>query len=89
MSISFSDYINSALPERYDGRKAVISSLRAETRPIPQMDSENDLIAFVASHPEVSIPPYGAIYCVYDDWREYQLQEERRMSEAASVSAPF
>ena len=53
------------------------------------MDSENDLIAFVASHPEVSIPPYGAIYCVYDDWREYQLQEERRMSEAASVSAPF
>lgn len=77
MSISFSDYIKSELPERYDGRKAVLSSLRSETRPIPQMDSENDLIAFVASHPEVSIPPYGAISCLYSDWREYQFQEKR------------
>lgn len=83
MGISFSDYIKSALPERYDGRKAVIAGLRAETRPMPEIGSEEDLFSFVASHPDVSRPPYGAISCVYDDWREYQFQEERRMSEAA------
>lgn len=77
MSISFSDFIKSELPKRADSRKAVISSLRAETRPIPEISSENDLIRFVASHPDVSIPPYGAISCLYADWREYQFHEER------------
>lgn len=78
MGISFSDYIKSELPERHDGRKAVIASLRAETRPIPEISSEEDLISFVAAHPEVSIPPYGALSCIYDDWREYQFQQEKR-----------
>lgn len=78
MGISFPNYIKSELPEKHDGRKMVISCLRAETRPIPEIDSEEDLIAFVASHPEVSIPPYGALSCIYDDWREWQFQQEKR-----------
>ncbi|GEC62064.1 hypothetical protein GOX01_23950 [Gluconobacter oxydans] len=77
MSISFSDFIRSESPKVANGRDAVLSSLRAETRPIPEIDSEEDLISFVAAHPEVSIPPYGAISCLYSDWREYQFQEER------------
>lgn len=74
MGISFSDFIKSGLPKRADSRKAVIAALRAETRPIPEIHCENDLISFVASHPEVSIPPYGAISCLYSDWREYQFK---------------
>ena len=70
--ISFSDFIKSGLPKRVDSRNAVLAALRAETRPIPQPDCEDDLIAFVAAHPEVSVPPYGAISCLYADWREYQ-----------------
>lgn len=78
MSISFSDFIRSKLPKRANGRDAVLSSLRAETRPIPEISSEEDLISFVAAHPEVSIPPYGAISCLYSDWREYQFQASLR-----------
>ncbi|GBR57814.1 hypothetical protein AA18889_1344 [Acetobacter senegalensis DSM 18889] len=78
MGISFANFIHSELPARANSRDAVISSLRSETRPIPEIDSENDLIAFVASHPDVSIPPYGAISCLYSDWREYQFQQEKR-----------
>lgn len=77
MSISFSDFIKSELPKRANGRDAVLSSLRAETRPIPEIDCEEDLISFVAAHPEASMLPYGAISCLYEDWREYQFQEER------------
>lgn len=78
MSISFSDFIRSELPKRANSRNAVIASLRAETRPIPEISSEEDLIRFVASHPEVSILPYGAISCLYSDWREYQFQAALR-----------
>lgn len=78
MGISFSNFIHSELPARANSRDAVLSSLRAEARPIPEIDSENDLIAFVASHPDISIPPYGALSCIYDDWREYQFQQEKR-----------
>ena len=78
MSISFSDFIKSGLPKRVDSRNAVLTALRAETRPIPEIDCEDDLIAFVASHPDVSIPPYGAISCLYSDLREYQLQAALR-----------
>lgn len=77
MSISFSDFIKSELPKRANGRDAVVGALRAETRPIPEIHCEEDLIRFVASHPDVSIPPYGAISCLYADWREYQFHEER------------
>lgn len=78
MSISFSNFIRSKLPERHDGRKAVLSSLRAETRPIPEIDSEEDLFSFVAAHPEVSIPPYGVLSGLYEEWREYQFQATLR-----------
>ena len=78
MSISFSDFIKSGLPKRADSRKALLTALRAETRPIPQPDCEDDLIAFVASHPDVSVPPYAAISCLYADWREYQFQAALR-----------
>jgi hypothetical protein len=72
MSISFSDFIKSELPKRANGRDAVVAALRAEARPIPEIHCENDLISFVAAHPDVAIPPYGAISCLYADWREYQ-----------------
>ena len=78
MSISFSDFIKSGLPKRANGRDAVVAALRAEARPIPQPDCEDDLIAFVASHPDVSVPPYAAISCLYADWREYQFQAALR-----------
>lgn len=76
--ISFSDFIKSGLPKRADSRKALLTALRAETRLIPEINCEDDLIRFVASHPDVSIPPYGAISCLYSDWREYQLQASLR-----------
>lgn len=78
MGISFSDYIGSKLPEQHDGRNAMLAALRAETRLIPEPTCENDLIAFVDSHPDVSIPPYGAISCIYEDWRDCQFQEALR-----------
>ncbi|MCP1244007.1 hypothetical protein [Acetobacter lambici] len=77
MGISFSDFIQSGLPNHANSRNAVIAALRAEKRPIPEIDCEEDLISFVAAHPDVAIPPYGAISCLYSDWREYQFQEER------------
>lgn len=70
--ISFREYINSNLPEKYDGRKCIISDLRSDSRAIPEIDSEDDLITFVSSHPEVSIPPYGTLYGLYEEWRAYQ-----------------
>ena len=81
MSISFSDFIKSELPKIANSRKAAIKAFRAETRPIPEIHCENDLIRFVASHPEVSIPPYGAISCLYSDWRSYQFKAALRVGE--------
>ncbi|GBR24779.1 hypothetical protein [Gluconobacter japonicus] len=75
--MTFKEYINSELPELYDGRALVIESLRNDTREIPILESEDDLISFVASHPNVSIPPYGILSGLYAEWRGHQFHAAR------------
>lgn len=79
--MTFKEYINSDLPELYDGRALVIKDLRSDTREIPKVGTEEDLISFVASHPEVSLPPYGILSGLYEEWRDYQFHAAREGAE--------
>lgn len=49
MSISFSDFIKSELPEKYNGRNFALKDLREETKPLPNFNTVDDLKDFALS----------------------------------------